>query len=81
MTRVVLDIKNDEKGKYLLDFLRQIDFLEIMENITMTNQQDQVGNEKSFEELLLNAPVLTEEEVQNIENVGKEFKNWKIDEF
>ena len=29
MSRVILDIKNTEKGKYLLDFLRQVDFLEI----------------------------------------------------
>jgi hypothetical protein len=81
MTRIIMDIKNEEKGKYLLDFLRQIDFLEIKENIPITDNQDQVKDKKSFEETLLNAPVLTEEEIQSIENVGKEFKNWKIDEF
>ena len=81
MTRVILDIKNDEKGKYLLDFLRQIDFLQIMNSTTMIDQEDQVGNEESFEEILLNAPVLTEEEIRSVENVGREFKNWKIEEF
>jgi hypothetical protein len=78
MTRVILDIKNDEKGKYLLDFLKQIDFLEIRENVRM---RDSKGSKESLEEALLNAPVLSEEEIQNIENVGKEFRNWKIDEF
>jgi len=29
MSRVILDIKNSETGKYLLDFLRQVDLLEI----------------------------------------------------
>jgi hypothetical protein len=29
---------------------------------------------KDIEEVLLNAPVLTEEEIKNIENVGKEFR-------
>jgi hypothetical protein len=81
MTRVILDIKNDEKGKYLLDFLRQIDFLQIMSSTAMTDREDQAGNEESFEEILLNAPVLTEEEIRSVENVGKEFKNWKIEEF
>ncbi len=81
MTRVILDIKNDEKGKYLLDFLRQIDFLEIRENVRIKDNRDRTGDKKTFEEILIDAPVLSEEEIQSIENVGKEFKNWKIDEF
>ena len=72
MSRVVLDIKNNEKGKYLLDFLRQIDFLEIKDE-----KVEQEGNKKDFEEVLLNAPILTEEEIKNIENVGKEFRNYQ----
>ncbi len=76
MSRVILDIKNNKKGKYLLDFLRQIDFLEIEED-----SREQGGDKKDIEEALLNAPVLTEEEIKNIENVGKEFRNWKIEEF
>jgi len=81
MGRVVLDIKDNEKGKYLLDFLKQIDFLEITEDIGSAEKMDRKGNRKNLEEALLNAPVLSEEEIQNVENVGKEFKNWKIDEF
>lgn len=73
MSLVILDIKNNEKGKYLLDFLKQIDFLEIKENL-----EEQVDNKKDIEEALLNAPVLTEDEIKNIEDVGKEFRNWKI---
>jgi len=76
MSRVVLDIKNNGKGKYLLDFLRQIDFLEIKDD-----QGEQEDDKKDFEEVLLNAPILTEEEIKNIENVGKEFRNWNIEEF
>ncbi len=76
MSRVVLDIKNNEKGKYLLDFLRQIDFLEIKDE-----KGEQEDDKKDFEEVLLNAPILTEEEIKNIENVGKEFRNWNIEEF
>lgn len=81
MSRVVLDIKNNEKGKYLLDFLRQVDFLEIKEEDDETNTTEQERDKKSVEDALLNAPVLTEEEIKNIENIGKEFKNWKIEEF
>ena len=76
MSLVILDIKNNEKGKYLLDFLKQIDFLEIKKDL-----EEQDDNKKDIEEALLNAPVLTEEEIKNIENVGKEFRNWKIEEF
>jgi hypothetical protein len=72
MSRVVLDIKNHEKGKYLLDFLRQIDFLEIKDE-----KGEQEDDKKDFEEVLLNAPILTEEEIKNIENVGKEFRNYQ----
>jgi hypothetical protein len=64
-----------------LDFLRQIDFLEIKEDIENTASKKQEENEKSLEETLLNAPILSEEEIQNIENIGKEFNNWKIKEF
>ena len=70
MSRVVLDIKNDEKGKYLLDFLRQIDFLEIKEETENTTVKKQEEDENTLEETLLNAPVLSEEEIQNIENIG-----------
>ncbi len=81
MSRVILDIKNNEKGKYLLDFLRQVDFLEIKEADDETVITDQKRDKESVEDALLNAPVLTEEEIKNIENVGKEFRNWKIEEF
>jgi len=81
MSRVILDIKNDEKGKYLLDFLRQIDFLEIKEDTENTAAKKQEEDENTLEKTLLNAPVLSEEEIQNIENIGKEFNNWKIREF
>jgi hypothetical protein len=81
MSRVILDIKNNEKGKYLLDFLRQVDFLEIKEEDDETTTTEQERDKKAVEDALLNAPVLTEEEIKNIENVGKEFRNWKIEEF
>ena len=29
MSEIVLNIKNEEKGKFLLDFLKQIEFVEI----------------------------------------------------
>jgi isocitrate/isopropylmalate dehydrogenase len=81
MSVVILDIKNDEKGKYLLDFLKQVDFLEIREGTEVTTIRQEEGNESTLDEVLLNAPVLSEEEIQNIENIGKEFNNWKISEF
>ena len=73
MSRVILDIKNNEKGKYLLDFLRQVDFLEIKDADDETSGTEQRGDKISVEDVLLNAPVLTEEEIKNIENVGKAF--------
>jgi len=60
MSRVILDIKNSEKGKYLLDFLRQVDFLEIKEADEETIITDQKRDKESVEDALLNAPVLTE---------------------
>lgn len=45
------------------------------------DQGEQEDDKKNFEEVLLNAPILTEEEIKNIENVGKEFRNWKIEKF
>jgi hypothetical protein len=80
MSLVILDIKNDEKGKYLLDFLRQIDFLEIKKGPEIANIKKDEDDKETLEEILLNAPVLSEEEIQNIENIGKEFNNWKIKE-
>lgn len=80
MSIVILDIKNEKKGKYLLDFLKQIDYLEIREEEEITNIKS-AGDMETFEEVLLNAPVLSEEEIQNIENIGKEFSSWKINEF
>jgi hypothetical protein len=81
MSRVILDIKNNQKGKYLLDFLRQVDFLEITEEDDDANSMEQTSDKVSIEDILLNAPVLTEEEIKDIENIGKEFRNWKIEEF
>lgn len=71
MSRVILDIKNNQKGKYLLDFLRQVDFLEMTEEDDEANGTEQRRDRESFEDILLNAPVLTEEEIKNIEYVGK----------
>jgi hypothetical protein len=81
MTRVILDIKNDEKARYIVDFLRQIDFLEIKEDIYVADEQAREKDKKNLDELFLNAPVLSEEEIQDIERVGKELRQWKIDEF
>ena len=71
MSVVILDIKNDEKGKYLLDFLKQIDFLEIKYGKQMEDLMQVEEDTETFEEVLLNAPILSEEEIQNIENIGK----------
>lgn len=81
MSVITLNIKNDQKGKYLLDFLKQIDFLEIKEGSEITHIQQEEDDKETLEEILLSAPVLSEEEIQNIENIGKEFNNWKIGEF
>ena len=55
----------------MLDFLRQVDFLEIKETDEETIITDQKRDKESVEDALLNAPVLTEEELKNIENVGR----------
>ena len=44
MSRVIPEIKNNEKGKHLLDFLKQIDFLEIKEAA-----DEQEGDKKEIE--------------------------------
>jgi hypothetical protein len=53
--------------------------LEIKED-TEAKGMEQRRERESFEDILLNAPVLTEEKIKNIENVGKEFRNWKIED-
>ena len=69
MGQVILDVKNNEKGKYLLDFLKQVDFVEIKEGIEDVVSRGQNKDKKNLEDALLNAPVLSEEEIQNIENI------------
>lgn len=47
MSVVVLNIKNEEKGKFLLDFLKQIEFIEVEEPpVTKTTKE-----KESFREL------------------------------
>ncbi len=69
MSEFVMDIKDDKKGRYLLDFLRQIDFLEIREVKEIKSIEQEKIDKESFEEFLLKAPVLSDEEIQNIENI------------
>ncbi len=84
MQQVVLGIKNDMKAKYLLDFLRQLDFVEIKGIRKRENQAGEIVAEENqvetFEDILLNAPVLSKEEIANIEQVGKELNRWQIKE-
>lgn len=81
MGQVLLDIKNEEKGKILLDFLKQIDFVEIKRVFRKKNSRKPGRAGSGLEDVLLNAPVLSEEEIKNIERVGQEFKDWNITEF
>ncbi len=75
MGQVVLDIKNEEKGKFLLDFLRQIDFIEIKGLAKERKVRKESSKTKTMaDNALLNAPILSEEEIQNIEKVGRELK-------
>ena len=69
MGQVILDVKNNEKGKYLLDFLKQIDFVEVKEGIDDIVSRGQDRDKKDLEDAFLNAPVLSEEEIQNIGNI------------
>ena len=82
MGQVLLDIKNEEKAKFLLDFLKQIDFVEI-KRVFQKDDKERGGGKKErrLADVLLNAPVLSEEELDNIERVGREFGNWTINEF
>ncbi|MCP4155104.1 MAG: hypothetical protein GY757_45690 [bacterium] len=83
MQQVVLNIRNTEKAKFLLDFLRQLDFIEIKQVLEEKQRiSHSIKDEaEDLSEILLNAPVLSSEEIENIERVGKEFGNWKIEEF
>ena len=49
MSVVVLNIKNDVKGKFLLDFLKQIEFVEIEEE--QSNIEDKSSDKESFRDL------------------------------
>lgn len=69
MSMFLLDIKDDEKGRYLLDFLRQIDFLEIRKGEDIKGIGQEKIDKESFEEFLLKAPVLSDEEIKNIESI------------
>jgi hypothetical protein len=48
MSVVVLNIKNEEKGKFLLDFLKQIEFIDIEEPPA---KKIKTKEEESFREL------------------------------
>ena len=41
----------------------------------------QQHDKKKFLEILRNGPTLSEEELQKIDEVKKEFRNWTLDEF
>jgi hypothetical protein len=49
MSVVVLNIKNEVKGKFLLDFLKQIEFVEIEEE--QSDIKEKVGDKESFRDL------------------------------
>ena len=49
MSVVVLNIKNELKGKFLLDFLKQIEFVEIEEE--QSNIEDKSSDKESFRDL------------------------------
>jgi hypothetical protein len=49
MSVVVLNIKNEVKGKFLLDFLKQIEFVEIEEE--QSNIEDKSSDKESFRDL------------------------------
>lgn len=80
MGQVLLDIKNERKAKFLLDFLEQIDFVEI-KKVFQKDDKEKGKKKQKIADILLNAPVLSNEELDNIEKVGKEFGNWTINEF
>lgn len=80
MQHVLLGIRNPKKARFLLDFLKQLDFIEILQSHD-DNGKQVPGVGQLDDDTLLNAPVLSREEIENIEQVGKEFRNWKIDEF
>ncbi len=85
MQQVVLKIRNAEKAKFLLDFLRQLDFVEIGTDAEDSKNRGRVHDQPAAsgdeDDFLLNAPVLSSDEIDNIERIGKEFGNWKISEF
>jgi hypothetical protein len=49
MSVVVLKIKDEEKGKFLLDFLKQLDFVAIEEE--PVKKEDQPTGKESFKDL------------------------------
>lgn len=82
MPQVVLDIRNEKKAGFFLDWLRQLDFIEIKQVLKGKDQEIEEREERRrLDDVILNAPVLSEEEIKNIERVGKEFRNWKIEQF
>jgi hypothetical protein len=48
MSEIVLNIKNEEKGKFLLDFLKQIEFVEIKNR---TNKKINRDKDVNFKDL------------------------------
>ena len=48
MSEIVLSIKNEEKGKFLLDFLKQIEFIEIRNR---TDKKTNLNKDASFKDL------------------------------
>ncbi len=68
--KIVLEIKDNEKGEALLNFLQHLDFIAIK---SVSKEQEGKKNNKissaKLQQSLLDAPSLTEEELQSIENV------------
>ena len=76
MQEMVIGIKNNQKAQILIEFLKQLDFIEIIESPDdgkdfTHGSQDKTNSLQSPKKVLLNAPVLSRKEIKDIEQMGK----------
>lgn len=77
MTQILLTIKDEQKGKALLDFLKKIDFIEINSRETEQINNSNFNLKDKFMNLLLNAPTWSEEDLEYYKEHSKSIRKWR----
>lgn len=71
MKQILLTVIDEHKSKYLLDFLRQLHFVEVRDVVEGPVESLRVATEDNgLEDLILSAPLPRDDGLEDIEQMG-----------